>query len=239
MPHPSQHEAFVRRIADEAEDPWEALLASEYAECDACGEALERLQTDGVTELAGKVEAVARDERESLRARGTFGPEREKELVARALAPLVAAAQSESPRSAPSPSASPPPSLARRHLLLMSGLAAAAVGVVWIATRPEEQPDPRLGPAGLRVLAPLGAVAQWGEFRWDARVPTGGGFAVEVLDEHGALIGGVERIEATSWRPPPEQSASWPARIRVRVRVLGAANERIDAAEIEAWLSER
>jgi len=226
MEHSQHHEAFLRRLVGESEDPWEGLLASEFADCDACGEALERLLAGGVAETARRVDAAARDEREALDARGTFSTEQEKELVRRALTPELSVAR-----------AAPP--FARRRLLLAAGLAAAVLGLVWFASTREGREDPRLGPAGLRVLAPVGAVAQWGEFRWEAQVPTGGAFAVEVLDEAGQRIGGVERVETPNWTPAPNESATWPSRIRVRVRVLGAAGERIDVAEVEAWLSER
>jgi hypothetical protein len=190
-------------------------------------------------ELAARMDALGRAERGALRS--LAGPAPAEGAAERALREHVRAS---APRGRGTLSRSP------RFERWAVPLIAVAAGWVlaftlWSLRDEPERADPRLG-AELELLAPVGAVQDFGEFRWTAAGPEAGWYRIVVqpLDAAGRASGAPgesERVLETSWRPSAEERERWGERIRWTLEVYRAtgAADLVDSKSASAELSSR
>jgi hypothetical protein len=131
----------------------------------------------------------------------------------------------------------------RRHWswgLLAAGLLLGAGVALWWQTNRVPSDRQLLGPAvgnsGLSCSAPVGAVADFGEFRWQSEqsLRTSQAYLVSVYSVSadgtpGALLD-QERVRDMHWSAPAERTALWPDRIRWTVTLVEEGFERGSAS---------
>lgn len=106
----------------------------------------------------------------------------------------------------------------------------------WLLTRPKPT-TPLGGEVRIELLAPIGDVAGFAPFTWQAELPPRGGFRVRV---HGERPDGTpfelesEWLGVARWDPPEAETANWPAEIRWEVEVVDASSLPRGAASARA-----
>ena len=230
--HDEEHERVLRDVltGDRSRDEDAVRLLLAY--CGECAEALADLE-----ELADVLDADARSERDAL------GPQDDGED---ARPPL---------EHEPDEQAPPMPPAWRRPLLVLAPLAAAALALLALrgvlfgpgdASGPSggsRIDEPGIGlPLGesIRLLEPIGEVEAYGTFRWEADLPPGGWYTLQIWAERRApgkqpLIVEPDLTEPT-WTPSAEQLESLPGRIEVQVRVHAAGGTSDQSDRAEVWL---
>lgn len=166
--------------------------------------------------------------REDILRRGAelVGPEDEEEARASMLAIMRAQVVGRTPERK------------RRNAVLLLSLTAAALllalaSAFWLRKADGPHPVP-LGPGGIRILSPRGAVSSFSSFLWEGELPEGGSFELRILDRNGTVL--VEKkLEEPRWSPTEE--VTLPERIRWEVRVVDRMREPHASAGAEAWLS--
>ena len=210
------------------EDAVQLLLAY----CGECAEALADLE-----ELADVLDSDARSERDAL------APPEDDE---RARPPLEHEPDEVEPARSPA---------WRGPLLVLAPLAAAALALLvfrGVLFGPGDAPGPGDGPRvdepgiglplgeSIRLIAPIGEVESYGTFRWEADLPPGGWYTLQIWAERRApdkraLIEKTDLAEST-WTPSAEELESLPGRIEVQVRVHEAGGTVEDSDRAEVWL---
>lgn len=159
-----------------------------------------------------------------------------------------AALELERALAGPVPGIAAPRSRARA--ILVAVLAAAAVVVAFVALGRRLGPGDEGVPGGLyvgsatcRALEPVGDVARYAPFRWEARVPAGGYAMVAVwaaddpAESTPRLVSG--ELNELAWSPAAEELAELPDAIRWQVRVYEWSRTLIDEASASARRSSR
>jgi hypothetical protein len=118
-----------------------------------------------------------------------------------------------------------------RHPRSIWRIAAAAVLLLGMGAllvfnwKPTEPNTPVMMSGGsARLIAPIGDVTSFDEFRWDGPRGLNVWYEVTVWSSAGeGEVGRSGRLDATEWKPKPDVHAHWPDRIRWEV-VRGSAN---------------
>ncbi|MEM7204837.1 MAG: hypothetical protein AAF628_31565 [Planctomycetota bacterium] len=116
---------------------------------------------------------------------------------------------------------------------MVAAAALVAVTVWWWSSRARPSPGPWLS-GGIRCVAPVGDVAEYGPFRWQYTLPAGGYFEVRVLNEERAEVGASPPLEDDSWTP----TDPLPPRIRWHVRAYSVTGEELATGQAEAALAQ-
>ena len=188
-------------------------------------------------DLADRLEAVGRRERQHLAETATMNPVSGEERALEALRETIHA-------DLRARDASPDVAKARPSLPVVVPLVAAAAALllalfVWQPWRstdsaaPGFDPNVKLGGA-LEALSPTGNVARYAPWRWRGDLPDGGHFVVRVYDATLALVAQSDPIRGTEWTPPNAQE--FPNTIRWTVSTYGPDDVRqaIDEASADA-----
>jgi len=123
----------------------------------------------------------------------------------------------------------------RRSLVPLLSAAAVllALGMALWFTRAGDSAPVSLGPGGIRILAPRGAVPSFPTFLWEGELPTGGSYMLRILNEEGQEVV-KKRLEVSHWSP---EGVSLPERIRWEVHVVDRMSEPLSSDAAEAWRS--
>jgi hypothetical protein len=134
----------------------------------------------------------------------------------------------------------PPVARARRRLVWVAALAAAAVlAAAWLYHRNTVSPQGRapilLGTGVIVLREPIGPDSDFATFSWTANVRPGTHFSILIWRDEGPESELLDKVplldDATRWTPTPEMLKRWPDAIRWEVRAQEAA------ADHEEWTS--
>lgn len=230
--HDSGHEERLFAVCGEfAQDPEAQRRAFEATGLATCAEC--RTLFTELAETEQFVAAAAGSQRELERNARAAPPAPGEERVRRA---LIERAERESrgkqhveaPRS-------------RRLWLAVAAILVAALlaQTAWLASRPKRS-TPLGDDLHVELVAPLGTVARFAPFVWNAELPPQGGYRVRV---HGERADGTpfEResgwLTLPRWDPGDAELASWPAQVRWEVEVVDASTNPRGRASASATRS--
>jgi len=230
MQHHDTHEDRLLDLVASTEDPSAAFQASELSACATCGELLE-----GYAHLSRALERSGRQERKSAQLAEGVRDAPGEELVERVLRPRL-----ENPPEPASPGERPPKV---PWLSVLGAVVAAALLVQFFLYDPFSTPKESYGAQTsggdqeLEITYPIGEVATWTGFSWEGELPPGSSFYVRVADLDGGLLSETKALQATTWIPEADQTATWPDHIRWDARIMDASGIQLSRAWGRAWLA--
>jgi hypothetical protein len=223
----SEREELLRQIAAGDIGPDDPAVA----ELSARDPSL-RQEVAELLELVAAIDSAGSQARADKQVAAQLRLQDRQALVERAIRTLVADG---------SPAASPSGTRARwtrRAWIARVAILAAAAVLALVVWRPWSRPggdrSPRfLGEAGLTLVAPIGAVEAFEEFRWKVGDSRASWFEIAVYGDRGELYR--ERdLRETRWRPPPAELARWPDEIRWQVIAYDPSGNAVGMAEEHA-----